>query len=354
MHKISFTLFILTFAIALFGLLMVYDASSYVSFQTFGNRTHYLLEQTISLGIGLVGLIVASFIPYKKLLAFALPILIGTLFLLLLVFIPGIGLNLGAHRWIRLGPLGTLQPTEIAKLTLAIYLSAWLSRPEKGRLGAFLLLLAITLGLIMLQPDMGSAIIILGETLIIYFLSGGDVKQFLMVLPGIGLVGAILAIAQPYRAARIATFFNPNSAIKGSSYQVRQILIALGTGGLTGVGSGNSLQKYAYLPENMTDSIFAIIGEEFGLIGTTLFIIMSAIILYCIFSLAMRSSSTQGRLLAGGIGAFLGTQMIVNLAAQTALIPLTGVPLPFVSYGGTALIVDLFAVGVVLNIARQK
>ncbi len=354
MHKAALVLLIVTGVLSLFGLLMVYDASSFVSFQTFGNRTHYLTEQTISLAIGIVGLIIASFIPYKTLLKLALPLLIGTLFLLVLVFVPGIGLSLnGAHRWIRLG-FGTLQPTEIAKVTLAIYLAAWLSRSEKGRLTAFLVLIGLTLGLVMLQPDMGTGMIILGETLLLYFLSGSPVKQFLAILPGIGIVGAFLAIIEPYRMQRLVTFLNPDTSINTQSYHVRQILIALGTGGVFGVGIGNSLQKYAYLPENMTDSIFAIIGEEFGFLGTTIFLVACIIFLYCVFSIATNAPSKEGKLLAGGIGAFLGMQMLINLAAQTALIPLTGVPLPFVSYGGTALIVDLITVGIVLNIARRQ
>lgn len=355
MKRPAIFLLALTTILSLFGLLMVYDASSYASFNDFhGNKYHYLLEQTTSFIIGIGGLVFFSFFSYKKLLHFALPLLLVTLFLLVMVFFPGIGLSiLGAHRWIHIG-IGTIQPTEITKLSMAIYLAAWLSTKEKGRLSAFLLLIGVTIGLIMLEPDMGTAIIILGETLAVYYLSGAPVGQLLMVIPGLAGVGLLLAKLEPYRAARLATFFNPNQDLGNTSYHVRQILIALGTGGFTGVGIGNSLQKYAYLPENTTDSIFAIIGEEFGFLGTTLFLLVCGAFLFVVFRIASLAKDTQARLLVGGIGSFLAMQMIVNLGAQTALIPLTGIPLPFISYGGTSLIVNLCAVGIILNVARSK
>jgi cell division protein FtsW len=259
---------------------------------------------------------------------------------------------LGAHRWIDLR-VGVLQPAEFVKLSLAIYLAAWFSTKEKGRFGAFLLLIGFVLFLVMAEPDMGTTIIILCEALVLYFLSGGAVWYFFALSPVLAILGFILIKIEPYRAKRLATFLDPNQGINGASYHVRQILLALGSGGLTGVGFGNSLQKYAYLPENATDSIFAIIAEEIGFLGSVVLIVVLMAFIWRGMVIALRARDTFGKLLAGGIVAFLGMQMIINLGAQTALLPLTGVPLPFISYGGSALVVDLCSVGILLNIAKQ-
>ncbi|MEK9208389.1 MAG: FtsW/RodA/SpoVE family cell cycle protein, partial [Patescibacteria group bacterium] len=208
--------------------------------------------------------------------------------------------------------------------------------------------------LVMLQPDMGTAVIILGEGMILYFLSGGSVWHLLSLVPVVVLGGLALIITEPYRMKRLATFLNPESGIQGASYHLRQILIALGSGGLIGVGLGNSLQKYAYLPESTTDSIFAIIGEELGFIGAVVLILILLFIIYRGFYIAVRAKDTFGKLLAGGITSFIAIQTIVNLGAQTALLPLTGVPLPFISYGGSALIINLVSIGILLNISRQS
>ncbi|MGH7246413.1 MAG: putative lipid II flippase FtsW [Candidatus Levyibacteriota bacterium] len=353
MKRFDFLLLFLVIILTLFGLLMIFDASSFISFRDFGNKYHYIVDQSIWLVLGFVGLTIFSFIDYHKLYNFALPLLIGTIALLLLVFMPGIGVSiLGAHRWINLGAF-VLQPAEFAKLTLAIYLAAWFATKEKGRFLAFILLIGTVLLFVMGEPDMGTAIIILSEALFLYFLSGGNISYFLFVLPVLFGVGFILIKIAPYRAQRLTAFFNSHSATT-TSYHVKQILIALGNGGIFGVGLGNSLQKYAYLPENATDSIFAIIAEELGFIGATILLIVLAAVIWRGFYIAMRAKDPFGKLLAGGITSFLGVQMIINLGAQTALIPLTGVPLPFISYGGSALIISMASVGILLNIAKQS
>jgi len=303
----------------------------------------------LDLGLGFF-----SLFNYKKLYNLAIPLLSIAIILLLSVFIPGIGVSvLGAHRWINLH-FGVLQPAEFVKLSLAIYLAAWFSTKEKGRFSAFLLLIGLVLGLVMAEPDMGTTLIILSEALVIYFLSNGNMVYFAILTPMLALIGFILVKIEPYRAARLTTFLHPQSGVQGTSYHVRQILIALGSGGLTGVGLGNSLQKYAYLPENTTDSIFAIIAEEIGFIGSIIFLILCLLLLWRGVYIALMAKDKFGKLLAGGIVAFLGFQMIINLAAQTALVPLTGVPLPFISYGGSALVVDLCSIGILLNIAKQN
>jgi cell division protein FtsW len=352
--KFDFLLLGLTLILTLFGLLMVYDASSFISFRDFGTKYHYIKDQSMWMLFGFIGLAWFSFFDYKKLYNLALPFLIIAILFLIAVFLPGIGISvLGAHRWVNLH-FGVLQPAEFVKLSLALYLSAWFSAKEKGRFTAFLLLTGLVLFLVMAEPDMGTTIIILCEALVIYFLSGGKMLYFAAILPLLAVVGFILIKIEPYRAARLATFLHPNDSIQNASYQVRQILLALGSGGLTGVGLGNSLQKYAYLPENTTDSIFAIIAEEIGFIGSFIFLIACFLFIWRGIFVALRAKDTFGKLLAGGIIGFLGFQMVINLGAQTALLPLTGVPLPFISYGGSSLVVDLCSVGILVNIARQS
>lgn len=353
MKRFDFVLFITVIVVTLFGLLMIYEASSFIAFRDFGNKYYYLQEQSTWIILGVGALFFFSFFDYHRFYTLALPLLILAIIMLMLVFIPGIGLSIyGAHRWINAG-FTTIQPAEFVKLVLAIYLSAWFSKKEKERFGAFLVLVGMVMVLVMMEPDMGTAIIILSEAFIIYFLSGGALRQFFYIAPIVAIVGFILVKLEPYRAKRLAAFLSIGDSVQTSSYHVKQILIALGSGGLTGVGLGNSIQKYAYLPENTTDSIFAIIAEEIGFLGSLVLIVLFIIIVWRGFVIAARAKDGFGRLLGGGITAFLAMQMIINLGAQTALIPLTGVPLPFISYGGSALIVDLCAVGILLNIARQ-
>ncbi len=353
MKRIDLLLLFTIIFLSLFGLLIIYDASSFIAFRDFGDKFHYLKEQSIWLLLGFGILSFFSFFDYHKFYILSLPLILVAILLLILVFIPGIGVSfLGARRWIDLG-FFLVQPAEFVKLALVIYLSAWFSKKEKGRLLAFLLLMGLVFSLVLLEPDMGTAGIILVSGLVVYFLSGGSILTFLFLIPLISIIGFILIKISPYRSARLATFLNPNQAIETSSYHVRQILIALGMGGATGVGIGNSLQKYAYLPENTTDSIFAIIAEEFGFIGSAFLIFVLMFLVWRGFLIAQRAKDNFGKLLAGGIITFLSVQMIINLGAQTMLLPLTGVPLPFISYGGSALIIDLAAIGILLNISRQ-
>ncbi len=353
LRKADFALLISVVLLTIFGLFMIYDASSYVAFRDFADKYRYIKDQMFWAILGMGALGVVSFIDYKKYYNLALPILIGAIGLLFMVFVPGLGLSiLGARRWINLG-FFVLQPSEFIKLALTIYLAAWFSTREKGRFIAFLMLVGFVLFLVMLQPDMGTAFIILGEAVIIYFLSGGSIWHILSLIPVAGVGGLLLILVEPYRAKRLATFLNPEQGIQGSSYHLRQILIALGSGGFLGVGIGNSLQKYAYLPESTTDSIFAIIAEEVGFVGAVLLLMVILFVIYRGFYIALRAKDTFGKLLAGGITSFIAIQTIVNLGAQTAILPLTGVPLPFISYGGSALIINLVSVGILLNISRQ-
>lgn len=353
MKRIDLPLLFCVFVLSFFGLLMIYDASSYVAFRDFSDKYHYIKDQAVWLLLGSVVLGCFTIFDYKKLYYLSIPLLLAAIVLLVLVFVPGLSVYaLGARRWINLG-FFVLQPAEFVKLALAIYLSAWFSSKEKGRLAAFLLLMGVVIGLVMLQPDTGTASIILFEAMVAYFLSGGSVYHFIMMVPAILAAGFVLIKIEPYRAARLATFLNPDQNIQSTSYHVRQILIALGSGGLTGVGIGNSLQKYAYLPENTTDSIFAIIAEEFGFIGGVCLIGIFAVLIWRGFLISSLAKDTFGKLLAATITTYLGAQVILNLSAMTSLLPLTGIPLPFISYGGSAFVVNMAAVGILLNISRQ-
>lgn len=354
MSKIDISLLISVFLLTLFGLFIIYDASSFVAYRDFSDKYHYIKDQFFWVALGFIGLIFFSLFDYHRLHFFAIPILCTALILLILVFVPGIGVRLlGANRWINMGAF-VLQPAEFVKLALAIYLSAWFSNKEKGRLFAFLLILGLVLFLILMEPDMGTAIVVLSEALAIYFLSGANIFYYVLLLPTLFLIGLIVVKVSPYRAERLQAFLNINQSIDNSSYHVKQALIALGSGGLFGVGLGNSLQKYAYLPESTTDSIFAIIAEELGFIGATIIILVFVYIVWRGFRIAVNAKDTFGKLLAGGITTFLAVQTIINLASQTALLPLAGIPLPLLSYGGSALIVDLCSIGILLNISKNS
>ncbi len=354
MRKVDNILLSVVIFVTLFGLLMIYDASSVRAFIDFdGDKYHYLREQSTWVILGFIMMFFFSFFDYRKLYFFALPILVVALISLILVFIPGIGAGAyGANRWINFYYV-TFQPAELVKLSLAIYLAAWFSNKEKGRLLSFLLLIGAVLLLVLLEPDLGTASIILFESAMIYFLSGGSIKHFLLAIPAIAVVWYALIRIEPYRAARLTGFLNVGDSFTQVDYHLKQILIALGSGGLLGLGIGNSRQKYGYLPESMTDAIFPIIAEELGFIGASILIILFVIIVWRGFYIALKAKDNFGRLLAAGIISFIGIQIVINLGATTLLFPLTGVPLPFVSYGGSALIIDLISIGILLNISKQ-
>ena len=353
------TLLALTTIILLaFGLLMVYNASSVSAFRDFRNQYYYLQEQAKWLILGFLGMMVTSNLNYKIYQRFA-PILMGISTLLLIgVFLPGIGIKAyGAHRWINLG-FTVIQPAELIKLALVIYLSAWFSH-EKTREGSkkflpLLVLCGILIALIMIQPDMGTAMVIVATSITMYFLSGAPLSHFIGIIPPFILGSVILVIKSPYRLRRLTTFLDPTADPQGASYHIRQVLISLGSGGLFGMGVGKSRQKYEYLPEATTDSIFAVIAEELGFIGSLAFLGLFIFIIYRGFKIAKEAPDRFSQLLALGISSWLGIQICINLAAMVALIPLTGVPLPFISYGGSSLVIALVGIGILLNISKYS
>lgn len=352
MKKIDTLVLLVIFFLTIFGILMVYNASSVIGFHDFGDKYYFVKNQVLWAAIGFTALGIFSIIPYQLLKRMALPLLIVTLLMLAAVFIPGFGVKaLGATRWLDL-KFFVLQPTEFTKLAFSIYLAAWFSEKEKGRFWAFVILLLLVLGGVLLQPDVGTAVIIASTSLFIYFLSGATVLNLLLLILTFFAALALLIKLAPYRMARIMTFLDPMRDPQGASYHIQQVLIALGSGGLFGLGLGQSRQKYAYLPESTTDSIFAIIGEEVGFLGSVILLLVFLALFIRCFKIARGAKDNFGRLLAGGLTAWLGIQTVINIGAQVALLPLTGVPLPFISYGGSSLIVSLSAIGIILNISK--
>lgn len=354
MNRLAFSLIIVIFVLTSLGLFILYESSSYTAQLNLHDKYYFIKNQSVWILLGVFGAFLMSRLKENLLYAMSLPLLVITLFLLILVFIPGIGLELnGSNRWINLG-FNIFQPSELLKVTLSLYLASWLSVKEKGRLFAFLILLFIASGLVFLQPDLKTSIIILATSFIVYFVSGASAKEVIPMLIIITIGIAIFAGASPYRVKRITAFqnFDVNN-LNTTSYHTKQIVIALGSGGVSGVGFGNSIQKYSYLPEHTTDSIFAIFAEEAGFIGSTVLILIYLAFASIGIGIALYAKTVFGKLLATGITVFITIQALINLMSQAILIPLTGVPLPFISYGGSSMLINFLAMGLLLNIALE-
>jgi cell division protein FtsW len=350
--KIDRVILFLAIGLTLFGILMVYNASVAIAFRNFDDKYFFVRQQALWGFIGLVACFFASKFPYQKLRKIITPLMLLTILSLALVLIPGVGTQaLGARRWLVLGGLN-FQPAELAKLVSIIFIAAFLAK--KGRKINLWLLMIILVGLILIEPDLGTAVILAGTSLSLYFVSGGSlITLFIAGILGLA-AGVGLILFSPYRRERLLTFFDLSRDPLGASYHVRQVLLALGSGGLFGLGIGGSRQKYEYLPEAMTDSIFAIIGEELGFIGATLLIIAFLVLIFRGIEVARKAPDAFGQLLAAGITAWIAIQTLINLAAMVAIVPLTGVPLPFLSYGGSSLIITLTGVGILLNISKYQ
>jgi len=351
---IDWTFFFLALGLTIFGLLMVYNASSATASINFNDKFYFFKDQLRFAILGVCLALGISTINYRRIFYFSPYILLGTIILLILVFVPGIGMNLkGASRWINFRVF-VLQPSEITKLAYIIYLSAWFSTKDKSKIFSFLMLTGIVVGLVLLQPDMGTAIILTLAGLIMFFLSEEKAWKVGLMCLSVIPVGALLALKSPYRLKRILTFLDPDSDPLGSSYHIRQALIALGSGGIFGIGLGNSRQKYSYLPEATTDSIFAILAEELGFLGVVLLLVFFSVFVLRGMKLALLMSHEKfGQMLVVGIIGWIAVQTLVNISSMVALLPLTGVPLPFISYGGSALVTQWIGVGIVLSVSRS-
>jgi cell division protein FtsW len=340
------------------GLVMVLSASSVSAFADYGDSFMFVQRQAVYAVIGVLALLVTSRMRYEVWKRLALPLLLLTLGMLVVVLQPSSGIEAyGSSRWFRLGPV-TVQPSELAKFTLVVFTAAVLTRKwgkldDLGHLAMPLLPVAVIVcGLVMLQPDLGTTVIISGTVFLVLFVAG--VRMRYLTIAGIAgaAIGAGLIMSADYRRVRLLAFLHPWDDAQSTGYQLIQSLIALGSGGFTGVGLGASRQKWEYVPNAHTDFIFSILGEELGLLGEIVVLLAFASLLYAGIVIATRTTDVFGRLLASGIVAWFGLQMLVNLGAVTGLLPVTGVPLPFLSYGGSSLVVSLAAVGVLVSIAR--
>jgi len=340
------------------GLIMVLSASSVSAYAQYGSSFLFFQRQAASAVVGTVALLVTSRMRYQAWQRLSGPFLGLTVVLLVLVLHPAAAVQAyGASRWIALGPV-TIQPSEVAKLALVVFVAAVLAR-KGNRLDdpAHLVvpLLPVTVlvcGLVILQPDLGTVVILAGSAFLLLFTAGVRLR-YLLVASGAGaLVGTALIFGEGYRRARLLSFLHPWADAKNTGYQLIQSLIALGSGGWFGVGLGNSRQKWMYVPNAHTDFIFSILGEELGLIGEIAVLLAFGLLLYGGIRVAARAPDAFGRLLASGVVAWFGLQVVVNLGAVTGLLPITGVPLPMLSYGGSSLVVSLAAVGMLVSIAR--
>lgn len=349
-------LFSLTIALLVIGLFMVFDAS-YARAGQDGDSLYYFKRQALYAAIGLVLMFAAMSMRYWKLEKYATALLLLSIIGLALVLVPGIGVVVnGARRWIRIGPI-QVQPSEFAKLGLIVYMAAFLS--EKGRdirdlktglLPALIPLIPIGF-LTMEEPDMGTALVMTGVVVVMIYMSGAKSRHVGAIIAGGILLATIYAFSADYRRARVLSFINPFDDYYGSGYQVCQSLIALGSGGIFGVGICEGREKLFYLPAEHTDFILAVLGEEMGLIGT---LAMASLFLWFAargFSIAYRTREQFGKLLAGGITALVAGQALLNMCVVTSSVPATGVPLPFISYGGSSLALNLLSVGVLLGIS---
>lgn len=333
------------------GLIFVFDSSGPESTLMYGSPYTLTIQHAFGIGVGLLALLAGVLTPPKLLLKWG-PALYGIgLVLLALVFIPGIGLELnGAHRWLQIAGV-TFQPVELFKFALLVFMSGWLVRHQK--LSSLLLTLAAPAMLLILQPDLGSLLVVIAIACSLFIIAGGSMKHLgYLALAGIPILLITIALA-PYRMERLTTFFNPEQDPLGAGFHVRQITLALGRGGVFGQGLGNSSQKFSYVPEASTDSIAAIIGEEVGFVGL-LAIIGLYIGLVAAGYRLLQPITGPYRLLGLGILAWISAQALLNLAAVVALVPLTGVPLPFISYGRSSLVMLLYGVGVMLRIRKSE
>lgn len=356
--KPDFFLTILIAVLIVTGLIMISSASVVMSKTVAGKENYYLMSQLKSALLGLVALYAGIKIDYKLWRKWAPYLLIGNIIALVAVFVPGLGFHHGgANRWIVIGPLN-FQPSEPLKFTLILYLAAWFENKGsdlrdfvKGTL-PFLGLFIVIGGLIMKQPDMGTMTVVAAIAGVMYLIAGASYTHIGVMFAGAVGVVAMLIKAAPYRMARFTIFLNPAADSKGIGYHINQALLAIGSGGIFGMGFGRSRQKFNYLPEAATDSIFAVTAEELGFVRSLFIIVLFLLFAFRGFKIAKGAPDDFSRLVAVGITTWIVAQAFINILAIMSMMPLTGVPLPFISLGGTSLIMLMFACGVLLNISK--
>lgn len=368
-NSFDFILFITVLLLLALGVTMVLSASSPSALATTGSSYTYVLKQLISAAIGIVAMLTLSKIDYKKYASFYKIAYFVSFLALLLVLVPGLGRTVnGARRWINLPVVSSFQPSELTKIGLIVFYAVFLTKHKdelkniwKGFLKPFLILAPVILVLLGVQSHFSASVIIILVISVMMIVAGSKVSHFVTfgTIGATGLIGGMYILAKffnigGFRLTRITAFMNPWADAQDSGWQIIQSLYAIGSGGLFGVGLGNSKQKYLYISEPHNDFIFAVLAEELGFIGCAIVILLFAIFIWRGIIIAMKAPDMFGSLLATGITALIGLQAIINIAVVTSSMPVTGMALPFFSYGGTSLIILLCAVGVLLNISRQS
>lgn len=340
------------------GIVMVYSAGSVLAFHDYGDSFYFVKRQLLFAVLGLAAMFFMMNLDYRHLRKYAKLGLLGCFVLLIIVLIPGIGVvRGGARSWLGISSFG-IQPSEFMKLGMILFLSYWLSKEDykitmftKGLLPP-LGIMGLAFGLIMLQPDLGTGTVMMGASLLIVFTAGARIKH-LTGLAAVGVLGFVgLILAAPYRLQRITAFLDPWSDPLGAGYQIIQSLYAIGPGGLAGLGLGMSRQKYSYVPEPQTDFIFSILSEELGFIGGLLVLLLFLILVWRGMRVAMTVEDSFGSLLAVGIVGMVAVQVVINIGVVIGLMPVTGITLPLISYGGSSLTLMLTALGILLNLSR--
>ena len=343
----------------IFGLFVLFSASFITGAEKFNNPSYYLREQFLKgILIGVIGFLIFSRIPLEFLKKYSFLFLIFSIGLLILVFFPKFGFShSGSTRWLSLGPL-TFQPSEILKLSFTIYLASWFQSRQKDLGGfsngllPFLIVIGIIGLLLLMQPNMGTFSIIAISAVATYFTAGSRLSHLLiMILIGVLAFSAFIFL-KPYAAERLKVFLNPQSDTLGAAYQINQAMASIGIGGITGIGINQSLVS-PYLPETVGDSIFAVLGEKMGLFGISFSIILYLLFAVFGYRIAIKSPDYFSKLLAVGITTWIVAQSFINMASISGLIPLTGVPLPFMSYGSSGLVIGLMGAGIIANISRR-
>lgn len=358
-HESDKILMIAIGAILVFGLVSLSSATAVVAYSKFGDAYSYFNKQIFGIGLGIIAFLFFSRVDYHLWRKYAFWFLIGSIFLLLLVFIPGLSATYGkARSWINIFGY-SLQPSEFVKLSFLLYLAAWLESRKKNlsevsqSIGPFIAVLGAIAFLMLLQPDLGTLLIVAATSLIVYFIGGGKIKH-LAVICIIGLLGiATIVHFKEYQQNRFRCLLDPNYDSADVCYQINQSLIAVGSGGIFGRGLGGSRQKYMYLPEVSGDSIFAIIAEETGLVVCLLLLGAYFTIFYRGYLISKNAPDDFGKILAIGIVSWITIQAVINIGGIINLMPMTGVPLPMVSYGGSAILAALSACGILVNISKQ-
>ncbi|HWE65885.1 MAG TPA: putative lipid II flippase FtsW [Acidimicrobiales bacterium] len=342
------------------GLVMVGSASSVISISIYGSPWAILIREGMWMGLGLAALGVAVRLDYRKLRRFSPLLLVVTFGLLLVVLVPGLGVHVqGSSRWVGFGQF-RLQPSELMKLALAVFSADFITRrldedsSDRRIMGPLLMVTGAAGILILVQPDMGTALVLGCVAMALLFVSGVRLGPVLKILGVLAALALIVAIASPYRRERLLSFLDPSAHGSGSGYQVVQSLIGLGSGHLFGAGLGGGQQQWGFLPNAHTDFIFSVIGEELGFVGAALVLLLLGAFVWFGIRAATRSPDRFGGLLAIGLVAWVASETLINVGAVVGVLPVTGIPLPFISFGGSSLVITMVAAGILINIARHE